>query len=62
MAVLKEKIKYIRYSMVCDNCGDGRMQYIRDSKKNDNGYEHMCDNCGITAIYPIQYPYMREID
>lgn len=60
MGEVRRKVKMIKVEMLCDNCRDGYMHPVRDTK-TAAGYLHICDACAVEAVYPVRYPYVEVI-
>lgn len=54
--------KVLIVNQTCDKCGEGIMEYDRESDQTCRiGYPHKCSKCGRIGYYPAKYPYQRIV-
>ena len=63
MPEITEPINWVKIDMVCDSCGEGRMQlqWIGPFSLSLQ-YLHKCDKCGFESMYEIIYPFFASAD
>lgn len=46
---------------VCDKCGEGIMEYDKNSAQSNDWIAHRCVKCGHVERFPFEYPYQRIV-